>query len=243
LYIVALNNQVGGSRVDLIKEKYLGPHLEKFKSKLANVFSKIAKYEFEFSILIATSYLEELVNEAFRESFELERYGKFENNVRTSLTFSFKIEFLHAKGLIDDKTSKILYHLRKIRNFLAHQSVLEESHEQSIDSHIKNIQALCDNGILFRPETIQGITDSRLIVLVPIIENLCIAFIGATHFINPFIRLGGVHYANKGYGTGFFYSVTPEYVSERVFHHLEYKYRSLNLEAKEYNKYGINVNF
>ena len=243
LYIVALNQQVGGSRVNMIREKYLGSHLEKFESKLARVFSKIAKYEFEFSILIATSYLEELVSEAFRESFELNRYDNFENNVKTSLTFSFKIEFLFAKGLIDDKTLKALNHLRKIRNLLAHQSVLEQSHEQSINSHIQNIQAICDNGISFRPETIQGVTDSRLTVLIPVIENLCFAFIGTTHFINPFIKLGGVHYANKGYGTGFIYSTTSEFVTERVLHHLEYKYHSLKLKAKEYHKYGINVNF
>lgn len=243
LYITNVNNQEGNFRAEKINQKYFSSHLENFESKLINVLQKIAKYEFEFSILIATSYLEELVNEAFKQSFNLDRYKKFEDNLRISLTFSLKIEFLYAKGLIDEKTSKTLYHLRKIRNLLAHQSLLEDSHNKSIDSHIRNIETICDNGILSRPETVQEVTDKRLLTIIPVIENLCIAFIGATYYINPFCRLGGVHYANKGYGKGFYYSITPEFLSERAYQHLETKYHQLNLKAKDYFRYGINVHF
>ena len=242
-YITALNNQEGNLRIEKLNQKYFSSHIENFESKLINVFRKIAKYEFEFSILIATSYLEELVNEAFRQSFDLKRYKKFEDNLRTSLTFSLKIEFLYAKGLIDEKTSKTFYHLRKIRNLLAHQSVLEESHKESIESHIKNIEAICDNGISSRPETVQDVTDKRLLTMIPVIENLCIAFIGATYYINSFSRLGGIHYANKGYGTGFYYSISPEFLSERSYQHLETKYHNLKFKTKDYFRYGINVQF
>src|SRR5690606_24013372 len=69
LYITAINNQEGNFRVEKINQKYFSSHLESFENKFITVLQKIAKYEFEFSILIATSYLEELVNEAFKESF------------------------------------------------------------------------------------------------------------------------------------------------------------------------------
>jgi hypothetical protein len=243
LYVTKLNQQIGDSRVELLKEKYFNSHIDKYKGKLLEVFRKISKYEFEFSILIATSYLEELISETFKLSFELDRYNDFEKNVRTSLTLSAKIEFLFAKGIMDKKTYKTLYHIRKIRNLLAHQSVLENKHEQSIDSHIQNIKNICDNGILYTPESIEGITDKRLIALVPVMENLCFAFIGVAHFTTPFIRIGGVHYANKGYGQGFFYSVTPEFVSNRVLDNLQVKYKNLNIKPQEYHKYDIKVRF
>lgn len=243
LYSINLNQEIGESKVETLRGRYLTAHMKRFESKFLLVLQKIAKYDFEFSILIATSYLEELISQAFKESFELSRYDQFEQNTRTSLTLSFKIEFLYAMGFIDEKTMKTLDHIRKIRNHLAHQSVLEESHIQSINSHIENIESICDNGILYRKETISHVTDERLLFLIPVIENLCIAFIGATHFINPLMKLGGVHYANKGYGTGFFYSITSEYVNHRVFSRLSLKFKQLKIKPDISYKDSVRVNF
>lgn len=226
---------------ELIKNTYFQSYIDRHSKKLENVIKELAKYKFEYSILICLSYLEELLSQMFFSNLNSKKTKQYQKQVGSILTLSFKIEYLYARDLMDEKTYKVLNQLRKIRNLIAHNSILSEHQQKSIESRLNEILNICDNNSKFLKGTLDHTKDQRFLKIFPIIQNICTAFLGCNLLIIPERTIAKVAYANKGYGQGFNYYLDIEKINYSVYNSLWIKFSDMGLVKKDSDKFDLRI--
>ena len=177
---------------DEIQEKFFEKFTKKRIDIMEKLFDDLKNRDTRSMVLIGAAYIEELCKECLVSTFTSTSAKNFMNIHGTAITFSFTSNFLHAQDYISEEILALITQLRKIRNDFAHNAVLSETHQKSIDSRFQEINKIMNGRILTRfSEAVNKMSPEQKTCFV-LIEMLCYSLINLSMWIIPDTKLAKI---------------------------------------------------
>jgi hypothetical protein len=173
-----------------IKTKYLSRHATEREKSIDQLFIDLLRQDLRPLIIIGAAYIEELCKECFLNSLKFDSRKKITEDHSRELTFSFVSGMLWSQNYISEDIYNLITHLRKVRNKMAHNAILEQSDNNFIESKSKDINTILSKGWMTRhPDGLKSMNSVNSSYFIAI-ENLCFGLMGLSMWIIPEQKLG-----------------------------------------------------
>ncbi|NEM99459.1 hypothetical protein [Pontibacter burrus] len=123
-----------------VADKYFKLYVDSRSEKVKTVLLDLHSQSLRGLVIIGSAYIEELCKECFLFTLSKgERRKKFEKDLRREMTFSLTSTFLWSQDYFANNVYEIISCIRDVRNKLAHNAIIEQSHSDYIEARAKKI--------------------------------------------------------------------------------------------------------